>query len=103
MMTIGAQLYTVRDFCRTPDDFARTLERIADIGYRTVQVSGTCAYEADWLARQLDRTGLQCVLTHTPGDRIADQTEQVAREHDVFGCRYVGLGWSGFDAEKGMP
>ena len=55
-MEIGAQLYTVRDFCKTPEDFAETLKKVADIGYRTVQVSGTCAYEPEWLAEQLGTT-----------------------------------------------
>ena len=41
-MKIGAQLFTVRDFTKTLDDFAETLKKIADIGYTTVQVSGTC-------------------------------------------------------------
>ena len=40
-MKIGAQLYTVRDFCKTLDDFSETLKKVADIGYTTVQVSGT--------------------------------------------------------------
>lgn len=39
-MVLGAQMYTVRDFTKTPDDFARTMERIAKIGYKYVQVSG---------------------------------------------------------------
>ena len=43
-MKLGAQLYTVRDFTKTTDDFAETLKKVADIGYRTVQVSGTCAF-----------------------------------------------------------
>lgn len=48
-MNIGAQLYTVREFCKTLDDFALTLKKVADIGYRTVQVSGTCAFDPAWL------------------------------------------------------
>lgn len=91
-MKIGAQLYTVRDYCKNPDDFAATLQRIADIGYPTVQVSGTCAYDPAWLKEQLDRTGLRCVLTHTSPDRIRDHTQQVMADHAVFGCRYVGIG-----------
>lgn len=102
MMEIGAQFFTVRDTCRTLDDFSLTLKKIADIGYRTVQISGTCAYEPQWLAQELEKNGLKCVLTHIPADRIAGDAQQVAKEHDVFGCDYVGLGWYGFDPEKGM-
>ena len=45
-MQIGAQLYTTRNTCQTLEDFAETLTRVADIGYRTVQVSGTCPFPA---------------------------------------------------------
>lgn len=92
-MEIGAQLYTLRDCCKTLDDFAETLKRVADIGYRTVQVSGTCGYEADWLKEQLETTGLRCVLTHYAVDRIADDTQAVIAEHRVFGCPYIGIGF----------
>ena len=91
-MEIGAQLYTVRDHCKTPEDFARTLCRIADIGYPTVQVSGTCAYDPAWLRDRLRETGLRCVLTHTSPDRIRDHTQEVMADHAVFGCRHIGIG-----------
>lgn len=35
-MEIGAQLYTVREFCQTTEGFAETLKKVAQIGYRTV-------------------------------------------------------------------
>ena len=55
-MQLGAQLYTVREFTKTLSGFSETLKKVADIGYRTVQVSGTCAFEAEWLAEQLKKT-----------------------------------------------
>ena len=39
-MILGAQLYTVRDFMKNEEDFARTMDKIAAIGYKYVQVSG---------------------------------------------------------------
>ena len=39
-MEIGAQLYTVRDFCKTTEDFSQTLKKIADIGYKNVHFAG---------------------------------------------------------------
>lgn len=91
-MISGAQLYTVRDFCKTVDDFAETLKRVADIGYTTVQVSGTCDFDARWLAEQLKVNGLKCVLTHTKPHRILNETDTVCDEHRLFGCHNVGLG-----------
>lgn len=100
-MEIGAQLYTVRNECKTLGDFAETLSKIADIGYKNVQVSGTCDYDAEWLADQLKKNGLKCVLTHIPPDRLINDTEKVAHDHDIFDCRYVGLGYFGFTGEDG--
>ena len=91
-MKIGAQLFTVRNSCKDLASFAETLKKVADIGYTTVQVSGTCDFEADWLAEQLKATGLQCVLTHTKPDRILGDPKKVCEDHLRFGCRNVGLG-----------
>ena len=99
-MEIGAQLFTVRDFCKNLDDFSLTLAKIAEIGYKHVQVSGTCAYPAEWLRDELAKNGLTCVLTHTPAARLLEETEPVCREHNVFGCKYIGLGYYAFSPAK---
>lgn len=36
---LAAQLYTLREFTQTCDGLARSLEKVAAIGYRAVQVS----------------------------------------------------------------
>ena len=91
-MEIGAQFYTIREFCKTPEDFALSLKKVADIGYKTVQISGTCAYEPEWLAAELKKNDLRCVITHIAADKLTGDPVQVAKDHDVFGCDYVGLG-----------
>ena len=91
-MIIGAQLYTLRDFCRNLSDFSETLKKVADIGYTTVQVSGTCAYEAEWLRDELkkhhiDRVSRQeCTLETgfvfndllTNYERVSDHCSNIA-------------------------
>ncbi len=91
-MKLGAQMYTVRDFCQTPEEISKTLARIADIGYTTVQISGTCDYDAAWMAEQLKRNGLECVLTHTKAEKILADPIGVCNEHKTFGCKNIGLG-----------
>ena len=98
-MKIGAQLYTVREYCKTLENFAETLERIAEIGYTTVQVSGTCAYDAKWLKEQLDKNGLKCVLTHIPEAKLREDIETVCQNHRIFGAGCVGLGKYNLPAE----
>ena len=40
--------------CKNTADFAETLKKAADIGFKTVQVSGN-SYEPQWLKEQLDK------------------------------------------------
>ena len=91
-MVLGAQFYTLKDYAKDLDSFAESLKRVADIGYTTVQISGTCDYEAQWLDEQLKATGLKCVLTHTKPDRILADPVKVCDDHKLFGCRNIGLG-----------
>lgn len=91
-MKVGAQLYTLKNFCKTTEDFAETLKKVADIGYTTVQVSGTCGYEADWLAEELKKNGLTCDLTHYSFDEMVADPAAVADFHEKFGCKYIGVG-----------
>ena len=101
-MEIGAQFYTVREHCRTLEDFAESLKKVADIGYRTVQISGTCPYPADWLKENLEKNGLRCVLTHIPVPRLTEELDQVIADHEVFGCDHIGLGYWSFDPASEM-
>lgn len=100
-MQIGAQFYTLREHCKNLDDFALSLRKVADIGYKTVQISGTCPFDAQWLKAELEKNDLQCVLTHTPVPRLTGELDQVCADHKVFGCKHVGLGYYSFDPEKG--
>ena len=101
-MQIGAQFFTLRDFCKYTDSFAESIKKVADIGYKTVQISGTCQYEPEWLKGELEKNGLECVLTHIPADKLQNDPAKVAKDHDVFNCKYVGLGSFGFNEEKNI-
>ena len=95
-MEIGAQFFTIRDFCKNLDDFEESLKKVAEIGYKYVQISGTCDYNAEWLDEKLKENGLKCVLTHIPSDKLISDSEKVCHEHTIFGCDYVGLGCYNF-------
>ena len=100
-MKTGAQFYTIRDFCKTPEGLYESLKRVADIGYTTVQLSGVCQYDPTEMKAALDSLGLKCVLTHIPAARIIGETAQVASEHTALGCDNVGLGSFDFASEGG--
>ena len=92
-LKIGAQLYTVRDFCQTLPDFSDTLAKIADLGFSCVQVSGTCDYDPDWLAQELRKNGLTCAITHIELPDIVRDPEQLVKDHARFGCSHIGIGY----------
>ena len=92
-MKLGAQIFTLRDFTKTDRDFARTLERVAKMGYTTVQISTISPDITPQRIRQLcDQNGLQIVLTHRNIERIITDTEKVIEEHQVMDCPYIGIG-----------
>lgn len=91
-MKIGAQMFTIREFCKTPEDTIQSLEKLAEIGYRYVQYSGCGPMDPQLLRDTCDRLEIQIVITHSPYDRIINDTEQLIREHDILGCDYIGLG-----------
>ncbi len=91
-MIVGAQLYTVREYCQTESDLATSLAKIAAIGYTTVQVSGIGPIAPARVRHICDRLNLQIVVTHTAQERIRDTTEQVIEEHRIYGARHIGIG-----------
>ena len=91
-MRIGAQLFTLRDHCKTLDELDEALKRVADMGITTVQLSGVCAYEPDWMAEHLKAYGLSAPITHFAYDRIKDDPKGTLAFHQTLGADYVGLG-----------
>jgi sugar phosphate isomerase/epimerase len=94
-MKVGAQLYTVRTYTQTESDFKDTIEKIAKIGYETVQISGIGRGIKPEKVRQIcDEAGLKIVLTHDGygAERILNDTERLIEEHNILGCDYIGLG-----------
>ena len=91
-MKIGAQMYTLRELCQTPASFDESLRRVAAIGYKTVQISGSGDFGAEAIRASADRHGLQIILTHTAPRRIRDDTAAVVEAHRIMGAGYVGIG-----------
>jgi sugar phosphate isomerase/epimerase len=85
-------LYTVREFTQTPEDIAKTLKRIREIGYEAVQVSGFGPIDKKELRKILDGEGLKCAATHISFDDMRDDTERVVDEHKILGCDYPAIG-----------
>jgi len=89
--------YTIRDHIRTPEDFRRSMAKVAGIGYRAVQISGM---EPDLLGAEEIRTicadnGLTICATHEPSDQILNSPERVAERLETLGVRYTAYPFPG--------
>lgn len=89
---IAAQLYTIRDYVRTPKDIAASLKKVSDIGYRAVQISGLGPIEPAELKRITDDLGLDICATHIGYERMEKDLAGVIEEYSLYECPYVGIG-----------
>jgi len=89
---IAAQLYTLREFTKTPSDIAKTLKRVKEIGYGAVQASALGKIDPKELARIYQGEGLICCATHVPLDRMKNETQAVIDDHHLWNCNYTAIG-----------
>jgi len=89
---IAAQLFTLRDFTKTPADIVRTMTRVREIGYRAVQCSALGPIDPAELRRILDAQGLFCCATHVGFERMRDDPQGVIAEHKILGCPLTAVG-----------
>src|SRR5213592_4644886 len=89
---IGAQLYTLREYTKTPADIAKTMARVKKMGYDAVQVSALGPIEASELAKILKNEGLTCAATHTSTEKMSNETQKLIDEHNLWGCKYTAIG-----------
>lgn len=96
-MKFGLQLFNLRDFMQTEDGIRSSLEKVAAMGWKYVQVSGF-PYEPKSFKALCDELGLKIVFTHTAADKIMTDTKQVIEDHKILGCDSIGIG--GFLGER---
>lgn len=87
-----AQLYTVREFCKTPEDIKCSIEKVAKIGYGGVQVSAIGKIDPAELRKICDDNGVSIVATHTPLPDFVGDIDKVIETHQIYGCAYPGIG-----------
>jgi sugar phosphate isomerase/epimerase len=89
---IGAQLYTLREFCKTIPDIAQSLKKVAAIGYPAVQISGFGPVDPSEVAKVLKDTGLHCCATHVGWPRFLKELDAVIEEHKLWDCPHPAIG-----------
>jgi sugar phosphate isomerase/epimerase len=89
---IGVQLYTVREFTKTPDGIARSLEKVAAIGYPAVQISGFGPADPEQVNRWAKDNGLIIASTHIGWNDLLNDLETVIGIHRLWNCKHPAIG-----------
>ena len=74
---IAVQLYTLRDFTETPDDFAATIKRVREIGYHAVELAGTAGLPPAEAAKIVRNEGMKICSSHESTEMMLNQPQQV--------------------------
>ena len=92
---VAAQLYTLRDFCKTPSDIATTLQKVKAIGYDSVQVSGLGPIGEKVLLGLAKDNGLTICATHEGIDALLKTPEAIIERLQQLECSHTALGFPG--------
>ena len=89
---IAVTLYNLREVCKTESDLDRTLDKVCDIGYQAVQVSGV-QLDPKIIKKQLDKHNLFCCATHEGQAALtADDLSPVIDKLQTLECDFTALG-----------
>jgi sugar phosphate isomerase/epimerase len=88
----GAQLYTLRDHCKTIHDIAETCRKVAAIGYTSVQISAFGPVDPDDVARVMQDNQLTVASTHLSWERMLTDLDSVIQEHKLWQCAHPAIG-----------
>ena len=92
-LQIGAQMYSVRDYCDTPERMLDCMKKLKAIGYNCCQLSGhNPAITAEQLKDMLDESGLFCPCTHIGFAEMENDFDNVVKYHKTLNCAYPGIG-----------
>lgn len=89
---MGIQLYTLRDYIKTADDFNSTLKRLYDMGVRDVQISAIGDFDYNAQGAALNENSMKCCVTHKSFDDLTSKTDYFIDYHKAIDCDALGIG-----------
>ena len=89
---IGAQFFTIRNFCKTLEGFDESCRKVSEMGYKVVQLSGIGNFTGEEVKAVLDKYNLVCACTHRAPQNYLEHLEEEIDFHKTIGCKICGLG-----------
>lgn len=87
---ITAQMYTTRDYIRNLRDFDETCQKLSNIGFKCVQLSGwNTDLDMKEIKKIYDDNGLKCIVTHHSSDLLLKETNKIVDDLNILDCKYT--------------
>ncbi|TBL75248.1 sugar phosphate isomerase/epimerase family protein [Paenibacillus thalictri] len=91
---VGVQLYTLRDQFTSYNDVVHTLQKVCDIGYKSVQFF-RIPIEIRDMRDILQEMDLSVCGVDVPLARLEGEFDQVLKEMELLNCRYITYSYGG--------
>ena len=89
---LGAQMYSFREFIKTPEEVRSTLREIRKMGYEAVQLSSSIAPMPNAeLSAMLKENNLIPCSSHDPADRILEVPEEIGKRLQELSCPHCAV------------
>lgn len=90
-MKLGAQVYSVRKYIQTTDDYGNTLNQLKALGYDTVQHAGVEITDAYLLRDLTQEAGLQQVCPNLSNTLVLETPDKAIEYVRILGCDSIML------------
>lgn len=90
---VAAQLYTLRDFLKTPADMVKTMARVKKIGYDAAQISGVGPIDPAELNALMNKAGVTPIGAHVGLNEFRADIDKVIADCQAWDIGYVAIPW----------
>ncbi len=94
-LPIAAQVYSVREEAEA--DFDGAMEKLAQMGYKGVELAGLYGMEPEKVRDCLEKHGLEAVSAHVPYEEFERDLEGTVEAYGKIGCKFLAIPWLGAD------
>ena len=98
--TAAVQLFTLRDYLKTPKEMKRTFGRLAKQGWKAAQISGVGPIDPAELNAMMTGEGIEPIGAHVGLGEFETDLAAVAAKCKAWGVAYVAIPWMSADTVK---
>ena len=91
MSKISLQMYTMREHTQTLDDLKKTLERLREIGFTTLQYSIPDSFDAAEVKKAFDSLGIVNDSVFCQGLKLEEKTSEIINMCEMFNTDYIRI------------